>query len=125
MKNKNNENKKPEINNLSMVNFYQSISENEVKKDIWEKLKIIARQSDLSNDYIKVIRNFIPILLFFIFSSCGTVMYINKPLDECQKIKTEKRKINYWVMAGDIIIFPPFIAVDFLTKKIYKPCKEK
>lgn len=63
------------------------------------------------------------ILFLFSFASCGTVL--GGRIDTCQKQKPDSgaRAIRPAAFIADLLIWPPFLIVDFCTGAIYKPCK--
>jgi hypothetical protein len=71
-------------------------------------------------------RRYLPLVcmgfMLMVFTSCGTIL--GGRVQTCQKIKPtfNKREIRPWALAGDILLAPIALPVDFFTGAIYKPC---
>jgi hypothetical protein len=64
------------------------------------------------------------IAVIMFLSSCGTLL--GGKVQYCQKIKPEMdhREIRTWAFAGDVLLAPIALPVDFSTGAIYKPCNK-
>jgi len=64
------------------------------------------------------------IIYLFSLSSCATMLAGR--VDQCQKTKPEKgaRSLRAGYFIADLLLWPPFLAVDFMTGAIYKPCEQ-
>ena len=62
--------------------------------------------------------------LFIVMISCGTIA--GGETQYCQKTKPamDHRQIRPWAFAGDILLLPIAMPIDFYTGGIYKPCNK-
>lgn len=60
------------------------------------------------------------------FQSCATLL--GGRVDSCQTTRPavggKQREIRPAALIGDILLFPPGIAIDFISHAMYKPCKD-
>lgn len=56
-------------------------------------------------------------------TSCGTLL--GGRVQSCQKIKPgiDHRELRPWAFAGDLLLAPVALPIDFSTGAIYKPCQ--
>ncbi len=68
---------------------------------------------------------FFGLLLIFIFNSCATIL--GGQVSDCQRTKPApgqpKREIRAAALIADVCLGLAWVAVDFATGAIYKPCK--
>lgn len=106
---------------------FKSAVEKEINKSLEQVNKTTGKNYVLKNLNIKTYKSipkkFLLILFLFSFTSCATVL--GGRIDECQKVKPPQgaRALRPGAFIADLIIWPPFLAVDFITGAIYKPCK--
>ena len=88
---------------------------------------------------LKPMKKLLYIVLIMSCTSCATIL--SRGVDDCQRCMPKegenKRKLNYWYLAGDITIiviggFTPLpfatsipLLYDLATNKIYKKCPRK
>jgi hypothetical protein len=67
-------------------------------------------------------RKLLVLLALPLLMSCGTLL--GGKLENCQKRKPgmDNREIRPWAFAGDMLLFPIALPIDFYTGGIYKPC---